>query len=440
LGIAKIGRVAYYKDMEQCAILPDTNLALHFQPIEQIDWNALTGCSNCVVVVAPILFRELEKQKIFNKSPTLKARASRTIDFLVSKVTEPDPIPLRPGVTLAFEEHEPAIDFVANNLVREVDDDHHIAAALAFQHRTGLPTYIASNDGGLALKLRSRPIRNLRIPEQYRLPAEVEGEQKELREAKLELARLKAQKPKLAVRFANGDTLRTIRNAASIPFDKLTVEQVIAKYPPKSNPSEGPSEDAASLRKLNYLLGRTNAERYNQELRLYFVNYAVYFSEYQAWIETLRLTATLRIELINEGSATATDIDVLLQFPSGIKVLENEDWPTEPEEPDPPADAGSMALGGPLERLRHTPYSVPLLNVHDGAVGCSEDGRRLRFSAKSLKRGVTLCVDKFLLTRTADLAGKGAEIDVEITLHEGDPIHQKLNLRFEEVEVQKSDD
>jgi hypothetical protein len=445
--VANGGWVAYPSKMEKCAILPDTNVALHFQPIDQIDWNALTGCGECIVVVAPILLRELEKQKTFNKSPALKARASRTIDLLVSKLDEPDPIPLRPGVTLAFMEHEPVIDFGVNNLVREVDDDHHIAAALAFQEATGLPTYVASNDGGIALKLRSRPIRSLRLPEEFRLPVEVDAEQKELRDAKLEIARLKAQKPKLALRFPDGRTLRTIKNAATIPVDKPTPAQIRAQHAPLPIPPVSKKRtEIGDIGRINIggLQGFgtvARIERYNLQLLQYYADYEKFLVDYLAWIEVLRLTTTIRVDLVNEGSATATNIDVWLRFPAETKTMEADEWPAQPDEPEPPSKPGLMPdLGGAWGGGVRRPFRMPQINVHDGAVHCSEDGRSVHFSARSLKQGSVLAVDKFLLIRSAALTGKGVEVEVEITLHEGEPIRQTLALKFVEVEARKSDD
>ena len=149
--------------MDACEILLDTNLALHFPRLDQINWPALSGCKACTIVIAPILLRELEQKKIFGATPVLK------------ETGEPDDrlpawqdVGLRSdsgatGVTLLFMESEPAIDFASHNLVREVNDDHYIASAFERHARTGSATMIASNDGGMALKLRSRPISILRL-------------------------------------------------------------------------------------------------------------------------------------------------------------------------------------------------------------------------------------------------------------------------------------
>lgn len=90
----------YHGGMDICAILIDADVALHFPPIDQIDSLGIAGTSSCIVVVAPISLRELEHQKIFNRSASLRERAGKLIDFLVRKMAEPDPIPLRPNVEL----------------------------------------------------------------------------------------------------------------------------------------------------------------------------------------------------------------------------------------------------------------------------------------------------------------------------------------------------
>ena len=148
--------------MTECDIFIDTNQVLHFTRIDQVDWCALTGCERCVIIVTPILLRELEQKKIFSPSAVIKDRAGRMIDFLVKQIERPDPFELRDNVLLVFAEREPSIDFADHGLVREVNDDQYIASALERQSSTGKRTFIVSNDGGMALKLRSRPIDVLR--------------------------------------------------------------------------------------------------------------------------------------------------------------------------------------------------------------------------------------------------------------------------------------
>lgn len=433
--------------MSDCAILIDTNLVLHFRAIDQIDWPSIAGCLSCTLVVAPILLRELEQQKIFNKSATLRARAAKAIDFLVAKMAEADPIVLRENVTLAFLDHEPAIDFAANRLVREVQDDHYIASALDYAAANGIATFIASSDGGMALKLRSRPVKVLRLPETYRLPAELDAEQKELREARLQIARMQAQKPSLQVRFADGSTHRAIRNAAALAHGLAPVSQIRAEHPllpMPDDPGRSFNGDLASIGNLQGLYGLGSAsgiERHNALLTHYYADYEAYLGEMDAWLERLRLSAEIQLELANDGSATATNIDVTLRFPSSVSVLRQRDWPRQPKAPKPPERGSSIAslLGGEQD-FDFTRNLTPYLNIHDGSVYVDEDTRVVEFSAKSLKQKCTLTADRFLLTRGVELKDSGIEIDVEITYHEGEPLAQKLSIAFSEVEAEDSDD
>ena len=54
----------YVPAMTACDILIDTNLVLHFRPIDQVDWRSLTGFDRCTLVITPILLRELEQRMI----------------------------------------------------------------------------------------------------------------------------------------------------------------------------------------------------------------------------------------------------------------------------------------------------------------------------------------------------------------------------------------
>jgi hypothetical protein len=64
----------------------DTNVAMHYQRPDQIDWKKLTGSDSVVLVAAPVLLSELERQKIHNPSRKLKERADAFIRWLVTFV------------------------------------------------------------------------------------------------------------------------------------------------------------------------------------------------------------------------------------------------------------------------------------------------------------------------------------------------------------------
>ncbi|TPG56353.1 hypothetical protein [Sphingomonas glacialis] len=435
--------------MSDCDIIIDTNQVLHFQPIDQIDWCALTGCNHCTLVITPILLRELEQKKIFSPSATLKSRAARMIDFLVSKMVLPDPIELRPKVTLAFVVQEPAIDFATHQLVREINDDHYIATAIERQN-AGRVTLIASNDGGMAMKLRSRAIRVLRLTDALRLPDEVEAGAKELRDAKLEIARLKSRQPKLSAAFRGGASKREIRNARAIEMGVPSLSKIRADHPLLPLPGEPSASNVGALSAYRSIsaLGmpsRERIEQHNAALRSYYTLYERYLRELRQWTENLRLTATLHLILKNDGSATATNIDVTVNFPKTIFLSSVSERASEPVAPDAPAKPNTLsALNtyvGNGARAIYPDYRAPLFNLYDGAAHIDENNpHSAQFSIEALKQKCSLELDDFFLLRAPDLTGKGAEIDVEITFHEAEPVHHKLAITFAEVDASESDD
>ena len=48
-------------------IFLDSNILIHFQSIEQINWLKITNCKQCNILIAPIVIDELESKKISNK-------------------------------------------------------------------------------------------------------------------------------------------------------------------------------------------------------------------------------------------------------------------------------------------------------------------------------------------------------------------------------------
>ncbi|WP_422358270.1 hypothetical protein [Qipengyuania flava] len=437
--------------MESCDILIDTNIALHFPRIDQLDWPDLAGCRTCTILIAPILLRELEQKKIFGATTAIKERAGRTIDYLVERMAEADPIHVRPNVTLVFLEHEPGIDFEANLLVREMNDDQYIASAIEHAAKVGSDTRIASNDGGMALKLRSRPISVLRLPDELRLPLERDPRDKELRETKAQLLQLQTQRPKLVTTFAGGSRKREIRNAKALPTRIPTTDEIKVKHAPLPLPPHKQKDrdsrfsgNLVAFGGLRGTFGESSAlpvERYNEELTQFYAKYSDYASRMARWLEYFRLSATIELELHNSGSATATDVDVTLRFPEGISLCRPRDFPDEPKEPVPPQRPGQLAKSSrngltlDVHRLPHLD-----LNVHDGAVEVNEQDRTVRFYAKSLKQKCVLRVDDFILTRLPSMAARGIEVDVEMTLHETEPVHQKLAITFVETDAVESDD
>lgn len=128
-------------------ILIDTNLALHYLRPDQVDWCALTGCSQVVLVATPTFIRELEKQKVQNPSAKLRKRAGTYIKWLAGFARNPA-LEVRSATTWHFIPTEPHIDFRQHSLAVDIADDHLIASAISYAPSGDSKVYVATADLG----------------------------------------------------------------------------------------------------------------------------------------------------------------------------------------------------------------------------------------------------------------------------------------------------
>src|SRR5229473_5317250 len=90
----------------------DTNLFLHFPPLDQIDWLDLLGCDYVVLIVTATVIRELNKHKDAPISSKLRERATSALKKLYAYSELNQPILVRDSVELRFNTREPSLNFV----------------------------------------------------------------------------------------------------------------------------------------------------------------------------------------------------------------------------------------------------------------------------------------------------------------------------------------
>lgn len=433
--------------MNGCAILVDVNLLLHFRPLEEFDWCRLAGCDACSIVVTPVLLRELEKQKIFNKSSVLRGRAARAIDALLVRLRSEPPVRLRSGVIMEFVDAEPDVDFPAERLSREVDDDHYIASALALAASTGRRTFIASNDGGMALKLHSRPIGHIAPPPELALPVEADPEQRELRELRAEVARLKSRSPRPTLAFSDGGQLlvvsRPSRFVSSTPgIDVIRAEHAKVRIHQRQGPAPGSLGSEASNHGsalAGLVAGLASAGRqssdvaYNARLDDYYSDYKRFLEEEATWLDLMRRSHVVRLVLANEGGAGATDVEVTVICPAAARFCKPQDLPTRPCAPSPPERRVPASSG--FANAYSEPYAFSAIDygLHDGAVTVAEDGRTARFRVRSLRPEDQATLDEIVLTSAVGSVA-GLQLAASISFTEDRPVSCSLAIRYDETE------
>jgi len=113
------------ESMAALYVFPDTNLLMHFRRIDELDWTALSGATDIVVVLAPAVVKELGKHKDQHPSRKLRQRARNLNSWLRELRTRQDRH-LKNGVTLEVATKEPTA-FLMGDLDPAVNDDRIIA-------------------------------------------------------------------------------------------------------------------------------------------------------------------------------------------------------------------------------------------------------------------------------------------------------------------------
>ena len=397
-------------------IFIDANTALHFKRPDQIDWRTLVNANDVVLVAAPVLLRELEEQKVINGSSKLRDRAADYIKWLYQFVRQPE-TEVRAGVRWWFLPDEPQLDFAAERLSLTIADDHLIASVLHYTRQSVISALVATADLGLEVKLRSRGIGVLELPEDLRLPAESDPIELENRNLRRQIARFEARAPKLSVVFEGGAQHRALcfrdPNANSVP----SLVQIRADNPymhgkkAVARPRDRVGAAFADIQRLTQQLGVSpeRADKYNEELEQYFNQYQRYLDHHAAWRETLSLHHLVKFVIANDGTAPASNIDLDLFFPDGTRPVDEDDIPKEPKAakaPERPQGIVEMRGLGGSDYL--SPLTTP--NLHDvtnpnddGHPIVGKDGDSVRIGYSTLKHGFSVTSDG-LIFRFGDAA------------------------------------
>jgi hypothetical protein len=375
------------------------------------------------VILTPVLLRELERNKVHNPNARLRERARASILWIADRLNDEDPISLRNGVTLVFNEQEPLIDYAEHRLSRDIADDHLIASAIDWQKRSGHQVVIATDDTALALILRSRSIGRLSPPDEWRLPDAVDAERAEVHELKRELERERNRRPQLVVQFAGGG------NKSSISPEQIEFPRPISSIRESHAPMTFDEYMRSDKRTAPgaYTYSRDPIDNYNKEIEEFFNDYENYILRYENWIETEARTIEIALVLGNIGSSPASNIDIRLSFPSHIEIMAADDGPEAPDEPEPPS---KPRPGRHLERMTQVfplvqSYAEPNIK-YDGQAEISHNSVYAEYFVRELKHDCAFNLDS-VLARFADIASmKPFTIQVEITCNETKRVVDKL--------------
>jgi predicted ribonuclease YlaK len=84
--------------MDRAECFLDTNVLIHFKPLSDWDWSALTNSSLVVLTVPATVIRELDQQKELGKTRRLRKRAQDSLRRLREWVQDGSSSQIHEGV------------------------------------------------------------------------------------------------------------------------------------------------------------------------------------------------------------------------------------------------------------------------------------------------------------------------------------------------------
>ncbi|MEX2223286.1 MAG: PIN domain-containing protein [Candidatus Rokuibacteriota bacterium] len=318
----------------------DTQTLLHYQWLDQIDWLSLLGTDRVEIILAPVVINEMDKHK---RDPQ-KRRRDRARDRIsqISDVLERGGA-LREGATLRAEHRESPGDLLALGLDREINDDRLIGSVVAFISKNPhMRVALTADDLGLKLKARHHNIEILSLPTEYSLVDEPDPLQIKAQKLEQELRSYKSRLPELRVAFQ--DWGQHVQIELPSPA-ALTQEDIAARVGeagttvcPPYRPPEPPSLHDLRLISLA-VIGETpppdEVNRYHTERESFLEAMGDYWTKWPDVENRRRLTVELQLFAVNDGTAPAEDILLILHVPDGVEVVGKE--PAELKKPAPPA-------------------------------------------------------------------------------------------------------
>lgn len=410
----------------------DTDFFLHYVQPQDADWCKFLSSDRVTLLVSSMVTDQLDKHKDQHPVRGLRKRAksslSRINEFFKNDMTAQ----LRDGVIVEFRAKSPLVDYASLGLDRESQDDRILADILSFaQENPTADLLLITTDMGFQIKARSHAVRVVEPPQDWRLPEVADPLEEENRALKKEVEQLRYRIPKLTLCFKGGSTHATIALKPKIETDAKEVmakiEEFRAAYPslkfPLQREERVQTNKKFSLKDLEgkksvirFILPADEAfieiqgrerrvqkdalEKYNARINEFYESVEKYIHEIVKYENRRRLQLKIELEIANEGSCPAEDVELYLKFPLEFHLAE-EEWrnpsPKRPEPPDPPeviTAADSMARAyqesighlSVLPRLTLPPVA-PIRDRRAPSIKQNADHYEVAFSIGKLKHG-----------------------------------------------------
>ncbi len=323
----------------------DTNVFMHYKPINEIDWLGILEDKHIEIVVARVVLRELDKHKDSHNRGYLRERARRRLHQLEQWG---DTAEIRSGVVVRLL---PKLELPndTKDLDRDQPDDQLLLALLWYREQhASTSVVLISHDVGPRIAAKALGIAVKALDESLRLQEPPDPLKQELEEVKRENRLLKSAKPKLRLGFRYGSEFKdhvSLQITEPPPRDLEAIERqteaLRKRYPhhPTAAPADPPVPGVGFASALEGLLrvSEHDIRDYNERLDDFIIAYRRTLMVREDIRRSRALTSCLEIHLINDGTQPGDSIDVHMHFPDGFLLLEEAELPELPEFPTPPS-------------------------------------------------------------------------------------------------------
>lgn len=416
-------------------IFLDTNIFLHFQNFEKIDWLSESFSKNCKLIIPPVVIDELDEKKIGTNKIGNRAR---NILNRFEQLSEMEEAKINENIEFEILLLKPSREIYESNHLNFDEKDHRlIASIIQFSQEYNInDILLCSNDIGPRLRAKMFSIKSLKLDSKYLIPNQVSEEEKKIIQLERENQILKTRIPKLDVLFLDENKFQKIKipqrdfsNFENFKAEKLKEIKIENPYMETINPNGN------LLSKLS-ALEPSRVNEYNDKLDEFYSEYENTLDKIFEYEKKDLLSFKIQFIIKNSGKRPADDIDLHLHFPDGFELIESsekEEYPSLPSPPYKPKNAFDFKHSAfpILTSFPHQFTPNTSLNFNSPSIK-KTNSYDVDFNRKNLKHGYSEQLEELTIIFDSVSSIKNFQIDFELsTANMPDKLVGKLNLLFE---------
>lgn len=433
-------------------LYPDTNIFLHFQDFEELDWSSLVDSQEpFTIVMTPVVLDEIDQHKY--SSNRKRAHKARNLAPRIDKILDGSQSSI---VTVLRSPRSATFNDLNDLGLDSSRGDNWLIATILSDRQAFQPqdtSILITNDAGPKWKAIDYGIRVIRPSENLQLSNEPDETERERDQIKKELNEIKNAQPKLELTFENESALLEIQRPGAVRSrdealtEKLT--EIRSKFPPIIHTPDVTAEEANtySIRTLleqHSRLSEEQVNKYNKELENFHSKTRAYWDAAYTAKVFEHHTFTIELILHNKGGKPAENIDLYLHFPDGFEMPEEKGFPKIPSKPSPPylpknrLDFGPLNLQLPMLSGLHSNVADHITHAFNGPTIRKTNSYEVTFAIADLKHNEKDQLSPLYL-HFADM-NKAQNFSVYYRITVGNltkPVTGKLHVKF--LDDQKKD-